>query len=70
MIDNLTVSEMTQKLSALLKISSKLAGVSNVLDVLESSFKGSISAMLQDLHHLQESILKTKQVNFQHHARF
>lgn len=68
MIDSLSVSEMTQKLSALLKISSKLAGVSNVLDVLESSFKGSISAMLQDLHRFQESILKTKQVSFQHHA--
>jgi E3 ubiquitin-protein ligase HOS1 len=32
-----------------------------VLEVLESSFKGTLSAQLHDLHHLQESILKTKQ---------
>ncbi|KAH6771778.1 ubiquitin-protein ligase [Perilla frutescens var. hirtella] len=56
-----TVEEMKNNLSSLLKISSKLAGMSNVLEVLESSFRGSISAMFQDLHHLQESILKTKQ---------
>lgn len=60
-IYSLTVSEMKIKLSSLLKISSKLSGMSHVLEVLESSFRGSISAMLQDLHHLQESILKTKQ---------
>lgn len=54
---------MKMELSSLLKISSKLSGMSNVLEVLESSFRGSISAMLHDLHHLQESILKTKQVN-------
>ncbi|PNY06846.1 E3 ubiquitin-protein ligase hos1-like protein [Trifolium pratense] len=29
--------------------------------ILESSFKGTLSAQLHDLHHLQESILKTKQ---------
>ncbi|KAL8497699.1 hypothetical protein ACS0TY_021140 [Phlomoides rotata] len=52
---------MKKELSSILKISSKLAGVSNVLDVLESSFRGSISPMLQDLNHLLESILKTKQ---------
>ncbi|KAL1548010.1 RING-type E3 ubiquitin transferase [Salvia divinorum] len=56
-----TVSEMKSQLSSLLKISSKLAGMSNVLEVLESSFRGSISVMLPDLNHLQESILKTKQ---------
>ncbi|XP_042055344.1 E3 ubiquitin-protein ligase HOS1-like isoform X2 [Salvia splendens] len=56
-----TASEMKSHLSSLLKISSKLAGMSNVLEVLESSFRGSISVMLQDLNHLQESILKTKQ---------
>ncbi|KAL8497697.1 hypothetical protein ACS0TY_021140 [Phlomoides rotata] len=58
---SLTVLEMKKELSSILKISSKLAGVSNVLDVLESSFRGSISPMLQDLNHLLESILKTKQ---------
>ncbi|XP_057799708.1 E3 ubiquitin-protein ligase HOS1-like isoform X1 [Salvia miltiorrhiza] len=56
-----TVSEMKTELSSLLKNSSKLAGLSNVLEVLESSFRGSISAIIQDLNHLQESILKTKQ---------
>ncbi|PIN07417.1 hypothetical protein CDL12_20016 [Handroanthus impetiginosus] len=60
-IYSLTVPEMKRKLSLLLKISSKLAGVSSILEVLESSFRGSTSAMLQDLDHLQESILKTKQ---------
>ncbi|KAK4389540.1 E3 ubiquitin-protein ligase HOS1 [Sesamum angolense] len=35
--------------------------MSNVLEVLESSFRGSTSAMLVDLNHLQERIVKTKQ---------
>ncbi|KAL0329516.1 UNVERIFIED_CONTAM: E3 ubiquitin-protein ligase HOS1 [Sesamum radiatum] len=60
-IYNLTVLEMKGNLSLLLKISLKLAGMSNVLEVLESSFRGSTSAMLVDLNHLQESIVKTKQ---------
>ncbi|KAL3834991.1 hypothetical protein ACJIZ3_009727 [Penstemon smallii] len=60
-IYSLTVEEMNGKLGSLLKISSKLAGMSNVLEVLESSFRGSVSAMFQDLNHLQDSILKTKQ---------
>lgn len=46
----------------LLKYSVQLAGLSNVLEVLESSFKGSLSARFHDLHCLQESISKTKQV--------
>lgn len=60
-IYNLDVAEMKNKLSTLLKYSVQLAGISNVLEVLESSFKGSLSAQLHDLHFLQESILKTKQ---------
>ncbi|CAA2973889.1 E3 ubiquitin- ligase HOS1 [Olea europaea subsp. europaea] len=52
---------MRESLNLLLKISVKLAGISMVLEVLESSFKGSFSAKLHDLHHLQESTLKTKQ---------
>ncbi|RYR75659.1 hypothetical protein Ahy_A01g000237 [Arachis hypogaea] len=36
-------------------------GISNVLDILESSFKGTVSAQVHDLHNLQESVLKTKQ---------
>ncbi|KAL2525205.1 E3 ubiquitin-protein ligase HOS1 [Abeliophyllum distichum] len=60
-IYNLTSLEMKESLNLLLKISVKLAGISMVLEVLESSFRGSVSAKLHDLHHLQESILKTKQ---------
>ncbi|PPD94417.1 hypothetical protein GOBAR_DD08546 [Gossypium barbadense] len=40
---------------------SYLASLSSILEVLESSFKGRPLAQLHDLHHLQESILKTKQ---------
>lgn len=58
---NLTVHKLKESLSLLLKFSVKLAGLVNVLDVLESSFKGSLSAKLHDLHHLQENVLKTKQ---------
>ncbi|XP_073132938.1 E3 ubiquitin-protein ligase HOS1 isoform X3 [Henckelia pumila] len=60
-IYNLSVREMNVRLCSLLKVSSKLAGISKVLEGIESSFRGSISAMIQDLNHLQESILKTKQ---------
>ncbi|GAV78000.1 ELYS domain-containing protein [Cephalotus follicularis] len=60
-IYGLEVGEMRTRLSLLLKLSMQLTGVSNVLDVLESSFKGNLSAQLYDLQHLQESILKTKQ---------
>ncbi|KAK9284920.1 hypothetical protein L1049_024101 [Liquidambar formosana] len=60
-IYNLEIKEMKKKLSLLLKFSAQLAGIANVLEVLESSFKGSLSAQLHDLHHLQESLLKTKQ---------
>ncbi|RVX15655.1 E3 ubiquitin-protein ligase HOS1 [Vitis vinifera] len=60
-IYNLEVEEMKTRLSLLLKFSVQLAGVASVLEVLESSFKGTISSQLHDLHQLQESILKTKQ---------
>ncbi|XP_024996597.1 E3 ubiquitin-protein ligase HOS1 isoform X2 [Cynara cardunculus var. scolymus] len=46
---------------ALLKFTVRLSCISTVLEELESSFKGSLSAQLNDIHHLQESILKTKQ---------
>jgi len=61
-LDNMDVFGMKERLSLLLKFSLYLKGISNVLDILESSFKGTLSAQLHDLHHLQESILKTKQV--------
>lgn len=60
-IYNLEVEEMKTRLSLLLKFSVQLAGVASVLEVLELSFKGTISSQLHDLHQLQESILKTKQ---------
>ncbi|XP_057760552.1 E3 ubiquitin-protein ligase HOS1 [Arachis stenosperma] len=60
-IYNLDVFQMKEKLSSLLRFSLHLKGISNVLDILESSFKGTLSAQLHDLHHLQESVLKTKQ---------
>ncbi|KAK8658217.1 hypothetical protein V6N13_036428 [Hibiscus sabdariffa] len=56
----LEVEEMKNRLGSLLKFSVHLASLSNVLEVLDSSFKG-LSAQLHDLHNLQESILKTKQ---------
>ncbi|KAK9095419.1 hypothetical protein Scep_026888 [Stephania cephalantha] len=56
----LEVEEMKIKLSSLLKFSSQLTGISNVLEVLESSVKVTLSAQ-HDLHHLQENVLKAKQ---------
>ena len=53
---------MKTRLSLLLKLSVHLVGISNVLEVLESSFKDSLSAQLHDLQLLQENILKAKQV--------
>ncbi|KAM7272253.1 hypothetical protein ACFE04_026916 [Oxalis oulophora] len=60
-IYNLALEQMKPKLSLLLRLSMQLTGISNVIDVLDSSFKGNLSAQLHELHHLQESILKTKQ---------
>uniref|UniRef100_A0A7N0RF81 ELYS-like domain-containing protein n=1 Tax=Kalanchoe fedtschenkoi TaxID=63787 RepID=A0A7N0RF81_KALFE len=60
-IYSLTVEEMKASVGSLLQVSGQLSGISNVLEVLESSFKGAVSAQLEDLHHLQESILKSKQ---------
>ncbi|KAI3691617.1 hypothetical protein L6452_31414 [Arctium lappa] len=60
-IYNLNVEEIKERSSALLKFTARLSCISTVLEELESSFKGSLSAQLHDIHHLQESILKTKQ---------
>ncbi|KAL4398562.1 hypothetical protein AHAS_Ahas01G0304300 [Arachis hypogaea] len=57
----LILFQMKEKLSSLLRFSLHLKGISNVLDILESSFKGTVSAQVHDLHNLQESVLKTKQ---------
>lgn len=53
---------MKEKSNTLLKLTSRLTSISTVLEEFESSFKDSLSAQLHDVHHLQESILKTKQV--------
>ncbi|GJX78439.1 E3 ubiquitin protein ligase HOS1 [Tanacetum coccineum] len=60
-IYNLNVEEMKERLSVLLKFKARLSSISVVLEELESSFKGSLSAQLHDINHLQECVLKTKQ---------
>ncbi|KAL9250258.1 E3 ubiquitin-protein ligase HOS1-like protein, partial [Drosera capensis] len=55
------VTEMKRMVNSLAKLCAKLAGLSDILDILESSFKGDHSAKLDDPHHLLEEILKTKQ---------
>ncbi|KAK9068026.1 hypothetical protein SSX86_012137 [Deinandra increscens subsp. villosa] len=60
-IYDLNVEEMKEKTGVLLKFTVRLGCISTVLEELESSFKDSLSAQLHDIHHLQESILKTKQ---------
>ncbi|KAL3039555.1 hypothetical protein AAZX31_01G193600 [Glycine max] len=60
-IYNMDILGLKERLSLLLKFSLYLKGISNVLDILESSFKGTLSAQLHDLQNLQESIMKTKQ---------
>ncbi|KGN50278.1 E3 ubiquitin-protein ligase HOS1 [Cucumis sativus] len=60
-IYNSDVEGMRSRMSLLLKFSVLLAGISNVLEVLDSSFRSSHSAQLEDLHNLHEGILKIKQ---------
>ncbi|XP_026432209.1 E3 ubiquitin-protein ligase HOS1-like isoform X1 [Papaver somniferum] len=59
-IYTLQVEEMKKKLPLLSKFLSQLTGISNVIEVLESSIKGTLYAQ-QDLHNLQENVLKAKQ---------
>lgn len=61
LIYNLEVEVMKTKLSLLLKFQMKLRDIYSVIEVLASSFKDDLSAQVHDLHHFQESILKTKQ---------
>lgn len=63
-LDSSGVEGMRSSMSLLLKFSVLLAGISNVLEVLDSSFRSSHSAQLEDLHNLHEGILKIKQVQF------
>ncbi|KAF5176232.1 E3 ubiquitin-protein ligase hos1 [Thalictrum thalictroides] len=58
--DALVLEEMKTKMSSLLKLLSQVTGISSVLEVLESSIKGTHSAQ-NDLHSLQDKVLKTKQ---------
>uniref|UniRef100_A0A6N2MVT4 Uncharacterized protein n=1 Tax=Salix viminalis TaxID=40686 RepID=A0A6N2MVT4_SALVM len=62
-IYSLETEEMKTRSSLLLKLSVHLVGISNVLEVLESTFKDSLSAQLHDLQLLQENILKAKQTS-------
>ncbi|KAI4327152.1 hypothetical protein L6164_019648 [Bauhinia variegata] len=60
-IYSLDVEGIKSELSLLFKFTTYLCGISNVLEVLVSSFKDTLSAQLHDLDHLKESITKTKQ---------
>uniref|UniRef100_A0A2P2KTH0 ELYS-like domain-containing protein n=1 Tax=Rhizophora mucronata TaxID=61149 RepID=A0A2P2KTH0_RHIMU len=60
-IYNLEVKEMKNRWRFLPKLSRHLTAVLNVLEVLASSFRDSLSAKLHDLQLLEEHILKTKQ---------
>lgn len=55
---------MQKKLGIFLQCISQLTGISCIIDVLESSFKETLSPQLRDLHCLSENILKAKQVSF------
>ncbi|PKI41540.1 hypothetical protein CRG98_038051 [Punica granatum] len=57
----LDLKAMKSKLNLLLKHSGQLNGISNVLEVLDSSFRDALSPQLHDLHQLHECLLKTKQ---------
>ncbi|KFK36872.1 hypothetical protein AALP_AA4G182700 [Arabis alpina] len=60
-IYKLGTKEMQAWLDKLLKCSKQVAGICNVLEVMESAFKGSVSPQLQDVQKLRENIGKTKQ---------
>ncbi|KAG0502217.1 hypothetical protein HPP92_002289 [Vanilla planifolia] len=57
----LDLEGMRTKLYSLQKWTSHLIGISDVLDVMVSSFKDNLSAQLSDLHFLLDNMLKTKQ---------
>ncbi|KAI4311641.1 hypothetical protein MLD38_036520 [Melastoma candidum] len=60
-IYNVEPEEMKCRSSSLLRYLAQLAGLSSVLEVMESSFKGSLSSQMHELQNLHESIMKTKQ---------
>ncbi|KAG0497909.1 hypothetical protein HPP92_002600 [Vanilla planifolia] len=57
----LDLEGMRTKLYSLQKWTSQLIGISDVLDVMVSSFKDNLSAQLSDLQFLLDNMLKTKQ---------
>ncbi|KAH7654309.1 E3 ubiquitin-protein ligase HOS1 protein [Dioscorea alata] len=57
----LGIEAMKDKMNLLQKFVLQLTGVSSVLEVMDASFKETLSAQLHDLHQLLESTLKTKQ---------
>ncbi|KAJ4831606.1 hypothetical protein Tsubulata_015292 [Turnera subulata] len=59
--DSLGAEAMETRIDLLLKLSLHLARISNVVEVLDSSCKGSLSSRTHDLELLQESVLKAKQ---------
>lgn len=52
---------MSSQVHLFQKIAFQLTGISNVLEVMNSSFKGTLSVQLEELHHLLENVLKAKQ---------
>ncbi|KAJ0975689.1 hypothetical protein J5N97_017654 [Dioscorea zingiberensis] len=60
-IYTLGIEAMKDKLNLLQKFVLQLTGVSSVLEVMDTSFKDTLSAQLHDLHQLLENTLKTKQ---------
>ncbi|WOL18559.1 E3 ubiquitin-protein ligase [Canna indica] len=60
-IYNRGTEEMKSSLCLMQKLALHLGGLSNVLEVMASSFKETFAAQLNDLHHLLENVLKTKQ---------
>lgn len=63
-IDKCGTEAMQSELSLLQMFALQLTGISNVLEVMDSSFKDTFSGQLHDLHHLLENTLKAKQVIF------
>ncbi|KAK4804011.1 hypothetical protein SAY86_003828 [Trapa natans] len=61
LIYKLDVKVMKSKLSVLHKHLVQLGGISNTLEVLDSSFRHTLSPKLHDLYQLHECLLKTKQ---------
>lgn len=53
---------MRSRVSLMQKFALYLSGLSNVLEVMTSSFKETFAAQVHDLHHLLENVLKAKQV--------